>query len=58
MNLARAARAARSVQEIRGLGFVQRSTATLCRNVSISTSLDDEDRASNASQDGTVTSSR
>jgi hypothetical protein len=58
MILASAARTARSVQDIRGLGFARRSTATSCRSASISTSLCDEDRASSASQDSTVTSSR
>ncbi len=47
-----------SVQDMRGLGFVRRSTATSCRSASISASLADEDRASSASQDSTVTSSR
>jgi hypothetical protein len=37
--LVSAARTARSVQDIRGLGFVRRSTATSCRSASISTSL-------------------
>ena len=58
MILANAASTARSVQDMRGLGFVRRSTATSCRSAGISTSLDDEDRASSASQDSTVTSSR
>jgi len=58
MILASAASMARSVQDIRGLGFVRRNTATSCRSASISTSLTDEDRASSASQDSTVTSSR
>jgi len=39
MILASAARTARSVQDIRGLGFARRSTATSCRSASISTSL-------------------
>src|SRR5690242_4720587 len=47
-----------AIQDIRGLGFARRSTATSCRSASISTSLADEDRASSASQDSTVTSSR
>jgi hypothetical protein len=55
---ASAASMARSVQDMRGLGFVRRSTATSWRSASISTSLDDEDRASSASQDSTVTSNR
>ena len=59
MILVSAASTARSVRDMRGLGFVRRSTATSCRSASISASLaDDEDRASNASQDTTVTSSR
>jgi hypothetical protein len=58
MILVSVARKARSVQDMRGLRFVRRSTATSCRSASISTSLADEDRASNASQDSTVTSSR
>jgi hypothetical protein len=58
MNRANAASTARSVQDIRGLGLVRRSTATSCRSASSSTFLADEDRASSASQDGTVTSSR
>jgi hypothetical protein len=58
MFLVSAARTARPVQDIRGLGVVRRSTATSCRSASISTSLADEDRASSASQDSTVTSSR
>ena len=58
MILASAASTARSVQDMRGLGFARRSTATSCRSASISTSLADEDRASSASQDSTVTSSR
>jgi hypothetical protein len=58
MILVSAVSTARSVQDMRGLGFVRRSTATSCRSASISTSLDDEDRASSASQDSTVTSSR
>jgi hypothetical protein len=57
MTLASAARRARSVQDIRGLGFVRRSTATSWRSASISASLDDEDRGSSASRDSTVTSS-
>jgi hypothetical protein len=40
------------------LGFVRRSMATSCRSASISTFLADEDRASSASQDNTVTSTR
>jgi hypothetical protein len=48
----------RPVQDMRGLGSVRRSTATSCRSASISTSLAEEDRASSASQDSTVTSSR
>jgi hypothetical protein len=47
-----------SVQDMRGLGLARRSTATSCRSASISASLADEDRASSASQDSTVTSSR
>jgi hypothetical protein len=58
MILASAARTARSVQDIHGLGLDRRSTATSRRSASISTSLADEDRASSASQDSTVTSSR
>lgn len=58
MILASAASMARSVQDMRGLGLVRRSTATSCRSASISASLADEDRASSASQDSTVTSSR
>jgi hypothetical protein len=58
MILVSAANTARSVQDIRGLGFARRSTATSCRSASIFTSLADEDRASSASQDSTVTSSR
>jgi hypothetical protein len=58
MILASAAGTARSVQDIRGLVFVRRSTATSCRSASISTSLCDEDQVSSASQDSTVTSSR
>ena len=49
---------ARSVQDMRGLGLVRRSTATSCRSASISASLADEDRASSAGQDSMVTSSR
>jgi hypothetical protein len=48
MILVSAARSARSVQDMRGLGLVRRSTATSCRSARISTSLDDEDRASSA----------
>ena len=58
MILVSAASTARSVQDMRGLGFARRSTATSCRSASISTSLCDEDRASSASQDNTVTSTR
>jgi hypothetical protein len=58
MILASAASMARSVQDMRGLGLVRRSTATSCRSARISASLADEDRASSASQDSTVTSSR
>ena len=58
MILASAARMARSAQDMRGLGLARRSTATSCRSAIISTSLADEDRASSASQDNTVTSSR
>jgi hypothetical protein len=58
MILASAASTARSVQDTRGLGLVRRSTATSCRSASISTSLAAEERASSASQDSTVTSSR
>jgi len=53
-----AASTARSVQDKRGLGFARRSIATSCRSMSISASLDEEDRASSASHDITVTSSR
>jgi hypothetical protein len=56
--LASAARMARSAQDMRGLGLDRRNTATSRRSASISTSLADEDRASSASQDSTVTSSR
>ena len=55
---ASAASTARSLQDRWGLGVARRSTATSCRSASISASLDEEDRASNASQDTTVTSSR
>jgi hypothetical protein len=55
---ASAARTARSVQDKCGLGLARRSAATSCRSTSISASLDAADRASNASQDTTVTSSR
>jgi len=55
---ASAASTARSVQDKCGLGSARRSTATSCRSTSISASLDADDRASNASQDTTVTSSR
>jgi hypothetical protein len=55
---ASAASTARSVQDKCGLGLARRSTATSCRSTSISASLDADDRASNASQDTTVTSSR
>jgi hypothetical protein len=41
-----------------GFGAARRSTATSCRSASISASLGEEDRASNASQDITITSSR
>jgi len=58
MILVSAASTARSVQDMCGLGFARRSTATSCRSASISTSLDDADRATSASQDSTVTSSR
>jgi hypothetical protein len=58
MVLVSAASTARSVQDMRGLGFARRSTAASCRSASISTSLDDEDRATSASQDSTVTRSR
>jgi hypothetical protein len=58
MILVSAARTARSVQDMRGLGFARRSTVTSCLSASISTSLADEDRAASASQDSTVTSSR
>jgi hypothetical protein len=49
---------ARSVQDRWSRGAVRRSTATSCRSASISASLDEEDLASNASHDTTVTSSR
>jgi len=55
---ASAASTARSVQDKCGLGLARRSTATSCRSTSISASLNADDRASNASQDTTVTSSR
>jgi hypothetical protein len=55
---ASAASTARSLQDRLGLGVARRTTATSCRSASISASLDEEDRASNASQDTTVTSSR
>jgi hypothetical protein len=55
---ASAASTARSLQDIRGLGFARRSTATSCRSMSISASLDAEDRARSASRDTTVTSNR
>jgi len=55
MILASAARTARSVQDIRGPGFVRRSTATSCRSASISTSLADENRASSAGVCGSAT---
>lgn len=55
---ARAASTARSVQDRWSRGAVRRSTATSCRSASISASLDEEDLASNASHDTTVTSSR
>jgi len=58
MILAKTASTTRSVQDMRGLGFARRSTATSWRSASISMFLDDEDRASSASQDSTVTSSR
>jgi len=58
MILAKAASTTRSVQDMRGLGFARRSTAISWRSASISVFLDDEDRASSASQDSTVTSSR
>ena len=58
MILARAASTALPAQDMRGLGLARRSTAASCRSASISTSLADEDRASNASRDNTVTSSR
>jgi hypothetical protein len=58
MVLVSAASTARPVQDMRGLGFARRSTATSCRSASISTSLDDEDRAAGASQDSTVASRR
>jgi hypothetical protein len=58
MNLAKAARTARPVQDMRGLGFVRRSTATSCRSASISASLADEDQAGSESQDNTVIGSR
>ena len=56
--LASAASTARSLQDRRGLGVTRRSTATSCRSAGISASLDEDERASNASQDTTVTSSR
>ena len=55
---ASAASTARSVQDTCGLGLARRSTAASCRSTSISASLDADGRASNASQDTTVTSSR
>lgn len=58
MILASAARMARSAQDMCGPGLDRLSTATSCRSASVSTSLADEDRASSASQDSTVTSSR
>jgi hypothetical protein len=58
MILVSAASMARLVQDMRGLGFARRSTATSCRSASISRSLADEHRATSASQDSTVTSSR
>ena len=50
---ASAARTARSGQDRRGLGLFRRSTATSCRNASISASFDADDRANRASQDST-----
>jgi len=58
MILVSAASTARSVQDMCGPGSARRSTVTSCLSASISTSLDDEDRATSASQDSTVTSSR
>ena len=55
---ASAASTARSLQAKRGLGVARRSTVTSCQSTSISASLDAEDRASSASHDTTVTSSR
>ena len=55
---ASAAGSARSVQDKCGRGLARRSTATACRSTSISASLDADDRASSASQDTTITSSR
>ncbi len=55
---ASAASAARSDQDSFGFGLARRSTATSWRSASISASLEAEDRASNESQDTTVTSSR
>lgn len=58
MILVSAESTALSVQDMRGLGLVRRSTATSWRSASISVSLAVEDRASSASQENTVTSSR
>jgi hypothetical protein len=49
---------ARSIQSIRGFGFLQRSTATSWRKTSISTFFDADDLASSASQDSTRTVKR
>jgi len=55
---ASAASKALLLQDKCGPGFARRRTATSCRSTSISASLDAEDRASSASHDTTVTSSR
>jgi hypothetical protein len=49
---------ARSIQSIRGFGFLRRSTATSWRKTSISTFFDADDLASSASQDSTRTVKR
>jgi hypothetical protein len=53
-----AANTARSVQASLGFGFVRRSTATSCRNTSISVFFDACDRAKSASQDRRFTKIR
>ena len=49
---------ARSIQSIRGFGFLRRSTTTPWRKASISTFFDADDLASSASQDSTRTVKR